>query len=241
MNAIELDAVTYRYDQEELRFDLTAAPGEWLAVIGPSGAGKSTLLDILAGFLRPDGGAVRLEGRDMTATAPAERPVSMVFQDDNLFPHLSAERNVALGISPTWRLPASARARAREALERVGLAGLADRMPGELSGGERQRVALARAFLRDRPILLLDEPFAALGPALRMEMLALIGALRDTLARPPTIVMVTHHPGDALGHADRVAFLDGGRIRLAGPPRQVLSGNDPRVAAYLGASASAEP
>lgn len=233
MNAIELDAVSYRYGWEEMRFDLAAAPGEWLAVIGPSGAGKSTLLDLLAGFLRPDSGTVRLAGRDVTASPPAERPVSVVFQDDNLFPHLSAERNVALGISPTWRIPEEARVRAREALARVGLDGMADRLPGALSGGERQRVALARAFLRERPILLLDEPFAALGPALRGEMLQLIGALRAGASHPPTIVMVTHHPQDA-AQADRVAFLEAGRIVLVGPPGEVLQGRDPRVAAYLG-------
>ncbi len=130
----------------------------------------------------------------------------MVFQDDNLFPHLSAERNVALGISPTWRLPAAALARAKDALARVGLGGLETRRPGELSGGERQRVALARAFLRERPILLLDEPFAALGPALRAEMLDLVRDLRRSAARPPTVVMVTHHPADAASHADRWPF-----------------------------------
>ncbi len=170
-----------------------------------------------------------------------ERPISMVFQDDNLFPHLSAERNVALGISPTWRLPEAALARARDALTRVGLGALAGRLPGELSGGERQRVALARAFLRERPILALDEPFAALGPALRGEMLDLLDRLRTEAARPPAIVMVTHHPNDALGHADRVAFLEAGRIVLSGTPDEILSGRHPRVAAYLGATRGSEP
>ncbi|RIY00170.1 thiamine ABC transporter ATP-binding protein [Aureimonas flava] len=234
MNAVELESVVFHHDAARMRFDLAVAAGEWLAVIGPSGAGKSTLLDLLAGFLRPDSGTVRLEGRDVTRASPAERPVSMVFQDDNLFPHLTAERNVALGTSPTWRLPAEARAQARAALARVGLGGMAERLPGELSGGERQRVALARAFLRERPILLLDEPFAALGPALRAEMLDLVAQLRAGTASPPTIVMVTHHPGDAAGHADRVAFLEEGRVAIVGPPREVLSGADPRVAAYLG-------
>ncbi|WP_279482090.1 thiamine ABC transporter ATP-binding protein [Aureimonas sp. SK2] len=238
MNAIELDAATFRHEAEEMRFDLHVEAGEWLAVIGPSGAGKSTLLDILAGFLAPSSGIVRLDGRDVTTVLPAERPVSMVFQDDNLFPHLSAERNVALGLSPTWRLPAAVRARAREALARVGLAGLEERRPSELSGGERQRVALARAFLRERPILLLDEPFAALGPALRGDMLDLVAAQRSRLSRKPTIVMVTHHPQDAAGHADRVAFLEGGRIVLTGSPADVLSGRHPSVAAYLGRTES---
>ncbi|WP_182086943.1 thiamine ABC transporter ATP-binding protein [Aureimonas sp. ME7] len=238
MSAIELHGVTHAYPGSPMRFDLRVEPGEWLAVIGPSGAGKSTLLDLVAGFLPPDSGTIRLLGRDATRTAPAERPLSVVFQDDNLFPHLTAERNVALGLSPTWRLAPKVRDKARQALARVGLAGLENRRPGELSGGERQRVALARAVLRDRPILLLDEPFAALGPALRGDMLALVAELRREAATPPTIVMVTHHPEDAREHADRMAFLDGGRIALVDTPAAVLSGADPRLAAYLGNTTS---
>lgn len=234
MSAIQLDGVTHRYESGEMRFDLDVRAGECLALIGPSGAGKSTLLDLVAGFLRPNAGTIRLLGTDMTGAEPAARPVSVVFQDDNLFPHLSAEANVAIGLSPTFRIPAGVRERARDALAQIGLQGLEHRRPAELSGGERQRVAIARAVLRGRPILLLDEPFAALGPALRREMLALVAKLQRDAPEPLTIVMVTHHPADARGLADRIAFLDKGCIALTGSVDAVLSALDPRVAAYLG-------
>lgn len=233
--ALELDAATTRHGSTRFCFDLAVAPGEWLAVIGPSGAGKSTLLDIAAGFLAPDSGTVRIGGRDMTGTEPAARNLSMVFQENNLFPRLDAETNVALGLRPRWRIGRAAREAAREALARVGLADLARRRPAQMSGGERQRVAIARALVRDRPLLLLDEPFAALGPALREEMLDLLAALRADAPSPFAVVMVTHHPEDARGRAGRVAFLHAGEIALAGPTDEVLDEvADARLRAYLG-------
>src|SRR5690606_13784007 len=127
--------------------------------------------------------------------APARRPVSMVFQENNLFAHLSVEANVGLGRSPALKLAADDRRQVSEALARTGLSGKEKRLPAELSGGERQRVALSRALVRERPVLLLDEPFASLGPALRREMLDLV---RDLQAeRGMTILMVSHHPDDA--------------------------------------------
>ncbi|WP_062111082.1 thiamine ABC transporter ATP-binding protein [Aureimonas sp. AU40] len=235
MTAIELRGVTHRYEGVEMRFDLAVGAGEWLALIGPSGAGKSTLLDLVAGFLRPESGTVRLQGVDRTRDEPATRPISMMFQDNNLFAHLTAEENVAIGIEPRARLGRAARERARSALAEVGLEGFAKRRPSDMSGGERQRVALARVILRERPILLLDEPFAALGPALRAEMLALVASLRTRSPRPPTIVMVTHHPDDARGFADRLAFLEDGHIRLTGPVAELLDRSaDSRLRAYLG-------
>ncbi len=243
MSAIELDGVTHVYEGAAMRFDLRVEPGEWLALIGPSGAGKSTLLDLVAGFLEPEDGRVRLLGRDMTGVAPALRPVSVMFQDNNLFPHLTAEENVGIGLEPRVRLGAETRRRARDALQTVGLGGLAARRPAQMSGGERQRVALARVVLRDRPILLLDEPFAALGPALRTEMLRLVAGMRRSASPAPTLVMVTHHPDDARGFADRIAFLDEGRIHLTGSTSSLLDeADDPRLMAYLGTRQSrAEP
>lgn len=235
MTAIELKGVTHRYEGAEMRFDLAVETGEWLALIGPSGAGKSTLLDLVAGFLPPEAGTIHLLGVDRTHDEPASRPISMMFQDNNLFAHLTAEENVAIGLEPRARLGRAARARAGEALGQVGLAGFGARRPSEMSGGERQRVALARVVARERPILLLDEPFAALGPALRAEMLALVAKMRAKAATPPTIVMVTHHPDDARGFADRLAFLENGRIRLAGPVAELLDQSpDPALRAYLG-------
>ena len=245
--ALAFEAVRFAFKNHTMRFDLDVKPGELLALIGPSGAGKSTLLDLAAGFIAPQSGTIRIDGHDMTGIAPAERPLSVVFQDNNLFPHLDVERNVALGIAPNLKILAGDRQRIAAALEAVGLAGFATRRPAEMSGGERQRVALARAFLRNKPLLLLDEPFAALGPALRRDMLAMLTELRrqaiaETIkdrndAMPMTIVMVTHHPEDAVGHADRVAFLEAGEVVAVGKTGAMLTGHaDQRITDYLGTS-----
>ncbi|KAB0679236.1 ATP-binding cassette domain-containing protein [Aureimonas leprariae] len=233
--ALVLDAVAHRYGADRMLFDLAVAPGEWLAVIGPSGAGKSTMLDLAAGFLGADGGRVLIAGRDVTRAPPAARPLTCVFQDNNLFPHLDVFANVALGIAPDLKLDAAQRRRVGEALERVGLGGFERRRPAAMSGGERQRVALARAALRDRPLLLLDEPFAALGPALRREMLDLLAGLRDgARGAPPAILMVTHHPEDARGRAARTAFVADGRVAALGATETLLAMRDGPVAEYLG-------
>src|SRR6516164_8917436 len=178
---LELAEATFRYEDLVMRFDLRVERGECVAVIGPSGAGKSTMLALIAGFEAPLSGRIRIEGSDVTALPPARRPVTSLFQEHNLFPHLSAAENVGLGIDPGLRLDAAARASVSAALDHVGLAGFEARLPGQLSGGERQRVALARSLVRNRPLLLLDEPFAALGPAQRREMLDLVNALARDL------------------------------------------------------------
>ena len=234
--ALRLDGVRFAHGGTTFRFDLAVRSGEWLALIGPSGAGKSTLLDLAAGFLAPSTGRILMAGVDVTRLAPAERPLSMLFQENNLFPQLDAFRNVALGIAPRLRITRGERRQIDAALSAVGLQGYARRRPAEMSGGERQRVALARAFLRKRPLILLDEPFAALGPALRRDMLGLLAELRRRDDAPPAaIVMVTHHPEDAASHADRVAYLQAGEIAAIGPAAEMLSGEaDPRVSDYLG-------
>ncbi|GGD38415.1 thiamine ABC transporter ATP-binding protein [Aureimonas glaciei] len=233
--ALRLNGVVTRYGDLVMRFDLEVAAGEFLAVIGPSGAGKSTLLDLAAGFLQPEAGRVHMAGRDVTDLSPADRPLSVVFQDNNLFADLDVFRNVALGLSPRRRVAPDDAERVREVLAAVGLAGFERRRPADMSGGERQRVTLARAFLRDRPLLLLDEPFAALGPALRREMLELIQALRHRRGAGMGIVMVTHQPEDARGFADRIAFLDAGRIAAIGPTEAMLeTAGHAGLSAYLG-------
>lgn len=231
-HALRLDGVTHRYENRKMQFDLAVETGEWLAIIGPSGAGKSTLLDLAAGFLTPDAGRVEIAGQDVTDKPPGDRPLSFVFQENNLFGHLDVFRNVALGISPKLKLTMEQKRAVQDAIEAVGLGGLERRRPAEMSGGERQRVALARAFLRGRPLLLLDEPFAALGPALRREMLDLLQDLRRRSPTPISVVMVTHQPEDARRHADRMAFLEDGQIRTIGPTEAILS-----VAVHAGLSA----
>lgn len=182
-----------------LEADWAVEPGARVAVIGPSGAGKSTLLMGIAGFVEPARGRVAWDGRDISALEPGARPVSVLFQEENLFGHLSVERNVGLGLRPDLRLLAADRERVEEALERVGLGGMGARLPRELSGGQRSRVALARVLLRQRPVLLLDEPFAALGPALKREMLELVGEIAAESGA--TVLMVTHDPDDARAFA----------------------------------------
>ncbi|RZW12747.1 MAG: ATP-binding cassette domain-containing protein [Rhodobacteraceae bacterium] len=193
-------------------FTLTAdfavdAPGI-VAVIGPSGSGKSTLLSLIAGFETPDKGRVLWSGQDLTSIPPGKRPVAVLFQDNNLFPHLDLLSNVALGASPQARPSPDVLNRARQALSGVGLSGFESRKPGALSGGQQSRAALARVFLTDRQIVLMDEAFSALGPALRSEMLGLV----KELLPKALILMITHDPDDAKRWTERTIFVDDGRV-----------------------------
>ncbi len=229
---LEMEAVRFRYQDMTMHFDLGVARGECLAIIGPSGAGKSTLLSLVAGFEVPEAGVIRIDTHDMAGEAPARRPVTSLFQEHNLFPHLSLSENVGLGLDPGLSLDATARAKVAEALAHVGLAGLEGRKPGQLSGGERQRAALARSLVRNKPLLLLDEPFAALGPAQRREMLDLVNALaRD---RGFTVLFVSHQPEDAKHAAGRTIFIEAGRILADGSTAQLFAAPKGPLAAYLG-------
>jgi len=213
--AVALDGVSFSYGEASFSFSAEFAAGRITAIMGPSGSGKSTLLNLIAGFETPDTGKVLIGGIDLGNAPPSARPVSMVFQENNLFAHLSVEANVGLGRSPSLRLGDADRAAVVEALARVGLTGKEKRLPRELSGGERQRVALARVLLRDRPVLLLDEPFASLGPALRDDMLDLVAGIHAE--REMTVLFVTHQPEDAHRIGQDVAFLDEGAIAAIGP------------------------
>jgi len=208
--ALAVKDVEISFETTTLAFDCTVPAERIVAVAGASGSGKSTLFNVIAGFEPPERGEVRIFGEEMTGRPPAERPVSIIFQEHNLFAHLDAATNVGFGISPALRLDAADRMKVEDALARVGLAGFGKRLPPTLSGGERQRVALARAFVRHRPILLLDEPFAALDPGMRAEMRTLISDLHEEEGN--TILMITHHPDDVRALADSVLFLDRGRI-----------------------------
>jgi thiamine transport system ATP-binding protein len=222
------------YEREGFRLAMSFAipRGAMVAIIGPSGAGKSTLLNIIAGFEPLGSGSLLLNGEDATSVPPANRPVSFVFQDNNSFAHLTARDNVALGIIPSLRLEETQWHQVDSALKRVGLAPLAHKKPGDMSGGERQRIALARVLVRQKPILLLDEPFAALGPALRKDMMQLLKELRSE--HNLTILMVTHQPEDARLLNGDVMFVDNGQVRVPVAASRFFKNPDTEIAAYLG-------
>ncbi|MEK1891358.1 MAG: thiamine ABC transporter ATP-binding protein [Phyllobacterium sp.] len=235
--AIRLESVDFDYGEMAMHFDLAVEPSSVVTIIGPSGSGKSTLLNLIAGFEPAKSGRVLIDGKDVTHAAPAERPVSMVFQENNLFAHLDVSANVGLGRRPDLRLDEADRVDVAEAIRKVGLAGKERRKPEALSGGERQRVAIARALVRNRPVLLLDEAFASLGPALRHEMLELVETLQRETGM--TVVMVTHHPHDALRVPSTLVFLDNGRIAAIGPAQKLLSDQGPPLLRkYLGSKDS---
>ncbi|MCU6182042.1 thiamine ABC transporter ATP-binding protein ThiQ [Citrobacter cronae] len=219
---LKLIDITWLYRHLPMRFTLSVSRGEQVAILGPSGAGKSTLLNLIAGFLAPASGTMMIEGEDHTATPPSRRPVSMLFQENNLFSHLSVWQNIGLGLDPGLKLNASQREKMRHIARQMGLDSLLERLPGELSGGQRQRVALARCLVREQPILLLDEPFSALDPALRQEMLTLVAEVcRD---KQLTLLMVSHSVEDAARIAPRSIVVADGRIAWQGKTDELLSG-----------------
>lgn len=219
-------------DDFQLKADLTLERARNYAVIGPSGAGKSTLLSALCGFAPLAAGKLWWEGEDITHAPPGARPMTMLFQDNNLFPHLSVLQNVALGLRPDLRISESNREQVMQALARVALTDFAQVKPGNLSGGQQSRVALARVLVQARPLVLLDEPFAALGPALRNDMLDL---LKDTIALTgAAMMMVTHAPEDVRRIADEVIFVESGRAQAPRPAAALMDDPPPELRAYLG-------
>ncbi|MGK3494989.1 thiamine ABC transporter ATP-binding protein ThiQ [Citrobacter sp. SX206] len=219
---LKLIDITWLYHHLPMRFTLSVTHGEQVAILGPSGAGKSTLLNLIAGFLTPASGTMMIAGEDHTTTPPSRRPVSMLFQENNLFSHLNVQQNIGLGLNPGLKLNASQREKMLHIARQMGLDNLLDRLPGELSGGQRQRVALARCLVREQPILLLDEPFSALDPALRQEMLTLVAEVcRD---KQLTLLMVSHSVEDAARIATRSIVVADGRIAWQGKTDALLSG-----------------
>ncbi|MEA5390635.1 ABC transporter ATP-binding protein [Cyanobium gracile UHCC 0139] len=215
------------------RLDLTVAPGECLALLGPSGCGKSTTLRLVAGLDPASAGQVLLDGQDLGPLSPGERQVAMVFQSYALYPHLSVEGNLALGLKVRGVAAAERQRRLRAVLALLQLEELRQRRPAQLSGGQRQRVALARALLRQPRIMLLDEPMSNLDAQLREELRP---ELRRLLCgREQPVIYVTHDQQEAVGMADRLALLDGGRLQQVGSPRELYADPANRfVASFLG-------
>lgn len=223
---LTLDRIEYRQGDFNLGLSLRLQAGDRLALLGASGSGKSTLLNLIAGFAWPDAGEIHWDGADISRKPVPERPISILFQDSNLFPHLTAAENVGLGLRPDLRLSDEEKHFAHDALRRVGLDGLADRKPAQLSGGQQGRAGLARMLVQRKPLVLLDEPFAALDPGLRQEMGGLLADLAHEHAL--TMILVSHDLRDVGSLVSHVALLESGHLAAFGPMDMVAE--DPPAA-----------
>jgi putative spermidine/putrescine transport system ATP-binding protein len=201
--------------------DLTIGEGEFFSLLGPSGSGKTTVLRMIAGFELPTGGAILLQGKDVTHQPPYDRDVNTVFQDYALFPHMTVLQNIEYGLKVKKVGRVERRRRAGEMLDAVRLGNFGSRKPTQLSGGQRQRVALARALVNHPRVLLLDEPLGALDLKLREEMQHELKAIQRDVGI--TFVFVTHDQGEALSMSSRVAVFNHGRIEQVGTPREIYA------------------
>ena len=235
--ALEIRGLTKRFGSAAAvdGVDLKVAAGLFVTLLGPSGCGKSTLLRAVAGFAPPESGTIHVAGRDITREVPHRRPVTIVFQDYALFPHMTVAGNIGFGCEMKGLAPAAVASRVEEMLALVRLPGLSGRYPEQLSGGQRQRVALARALAPDPVLLLLDEPLAALDLQLRREMQGELKAIQRRTGK--TFVFVTHDQEEAMAMSDLIAVMRNGQIEQIGPPEAVY--RDPAnsfVAGFLGAA-----
>jgi putative spermidine/putrescine transport system ATP-binding protein len=235
MSSLSLEALRRTYGPTVAvdRVDLEMAQGELVALLGPSGCGKTTTLRMVAGFVAPTSGVVRIAGADVTKKPPYARDTGMVFQGYALFPHMTVAENVGFGLEMR-KIPRAERdSRIAEALRLVRLHGLGERRPSQLSGGQQQRVALARALVVNPAVFLLDEPLSNLDARLRAEVRVEIRALQQRLGL--TTLFVTHDQEEALTMADRLVVMDHGRVRQIGTPEAVYEyPADLFVAGFLG-------
>ncbi len=213
--------------------EIALGEGEFLSLLGPSGCGKTTALRLVAGFDRPDGGAIVVDGKDLTNVPPSKRDMGMVFQAYSLFPNMTARQNVEYGLKIRGKDKTVRRTRVQELLELVGLGHAADRYPHQLSGGMQQRVALARALAIEPRVLLLDEPLSALDAKVRVQLREEIRRIQLELGI--TTLYVTHDQEEALSVSDHVAVMYGGRIEQMGSPAEMYSAPaTPFVAEFIG-------
>ncbi len=238
MATVALEGLTRRHAGVERpaldRLDLEVGDGELLVLVGPSGCGKSTALRLVAGLDAPDGGRVRIDGRDVTAAAPQDRDVAMVFQGYALYPHMSARDNIAFPLKMKGIARSERARRVGEVADMLGLGKLLERRPGELSGGERQRVAMGRAIVRRPKVFLFDEPLANLDAALRAELRVELASLVRRLGT--TSVYVTHDQAEAMTMGDRIAVMRDGRLQQVASPRAIYeTPANLFVAGFLGA------
>ena len=237
MSYVELNTVAKSYGNVVAAdgIDMSVREGEFFALLGPSGCGKTTILRLIAGFIQPDAGSIRVGGRQIEHIPPERRNIGMVFQNYALFPHLSVAKNIAFGLS-VKRVPRDRiRRQVGELLDLVMLTELGDRFPRELSGGQQQRVALARAIITRPSVLLLDEPLAALDKQLRSQMQVELRELQRKLGI--TAIFVTHDQEEAMTLSDRIAVMNAGRIVQVGESSEVYERPRTRfISSFLGQS-----
>ena len=202
--------------------NISLEPDKIYAVVGPSGAGKSTFLNLISGFASISRGTIIWNGQEISNLPPAKRSVSILFQDNNLFPHLSVWRNLALAVTHWPKISRDNEEKLKAVMSEVGILGLENRKPSQLSGGQQSRVALARVLLQKNKILLLDEPFSALGPSLKDQMLELIKKIAKN--KKLLVLMVTHEPADAKKVASQTLVVKDKKVH---PPRSTEKALDP--------------
>ncbi|WP_395479855.1 thiamine ABC transporter ATP-binding protein ThiQ [Candidatus Curculioniphilus buchneri] len=226
---IILDRISwyYHHSLNPMQFNLQLDAGEKVAVLGPSGSGKSTFLHLIAGFLPLRSGNLWLDGVQHNETPPGHRPVSILFQENNLFLHLTVEENIGLGLNSGLHLTSSQRKDLKYIAQQIGIDSILDQKPLKISGGQRQRTALARCLVRKKPILLLDEPFSALDPALRKEMIHLLNDI--CISRKITLLIVSHNLDDVLQLAPRTVLIVNGQIYYDGLTIKLMHGEIPEA------------
>ena len=202
--------------------NISLEPDKIYAVVGPSGAGKSTFLNLISGFASISSGSIIWNGQEISNLPPAKRNVSILFQDNNLFPHLSVWRNLALAVTHWPKISRDNEEKLKAVMSEVGILGLENRKPSQLSGGQQSRVALARVLLQKNKILLLDEPFSALGPSLKDQMLELIKKIAKN--KKLLVLMVTHDPADAKKVASQTLVIKDKKVY---PPLSTEKALDP--------------
>jgi spermidine/putrescine transport system ATP-binding protein len=236
-NDLEVERVSKRFGAQLAVAELSFAVrrGSFFSILGPSGCGKTTLLRMIAGFIAPDAGEIRIGGQPMAGVAPNRRPVNMVFQQLALFPMMSVGDNVGYGLTQRGMARREIRARVDKMLARVGLPGAQDRRIDQLSGGQKQRVAIARSLVLEPTLLLLDEPLGALDLKLREHMKIELKQLQADFGT--TFVYITHDQSEALVLSDQVAVMNAGRFEQIGAPQELYY--QPRsafVAGFVGAN-----
>jgi putative spermidine/putrescine transport system ATP-binding protein len=218
---VSIEHISHAFGDSVALDDVTLdiKPGELVALLGPSGCGKTTLLRAVAGFVNPARGDVRFDNESVLALSAGRRRVGIMFQNYALFPHMTADENIAYGLEARKLPRLTIRAKVDELVRLVHLEDMRRRYPRELSGGQQQRVALARALATEPRVLLLDEPFAALDKNLRLDMQIEIRTLQRQFGI--TTILVTHDQDEAMSMADRIAVMEDGRVHQFGPPVEV--------------------